>query len=246
MFSITIDWGDGSPVENLVVGGSGPPKAVAEHTYRDPGAYSITSSGTVESGPSGCVFLTAHYEFTLLAGPTTCPSSTSTSTGCMCPSPTAADTGYTGLDAAMKSALGQLYVRLQADSAHCTWQSGFRDAAKQKALYEKWHRIADHHENDPMVCAQEHRAGFKQCPTGYRKNGIAKGGPAKQSRHEVGEAADIKVLFPPSYREDITRYRAAARAAGLCGPASSDSVHVELPYVKAPAKVAVCHGVTGP
>lgn len=163
---------------------------------------------------------------------------------CRCPLPnTQTGTGYNELSGTMKSALTRLFVNLEAAGACYRWIIGFRDKSYQQDLYDRWHKIADHQQGNQGVCAAEHAAGFAQCPTGYRPNGIANGGPAKpgKSRHEQHQAADISVLFPPNFQKDVAMYRTAASAARLCGPPVSDPVHVELPYAKPPETVARCH-----
>lgn len=166
-------------------------------------------------------------------------------------------TGYTGLESHMKRALTKLYKELDRQKACYRFTIGYRSAAKQKKLYDRWHEIADSQgPNDQrsaeQVCAAVRKAGFAQCPSGgsnFRNaDGVAKGGPAKpgRSRHEYGEAADITVRFPPTNLKNLDKYQAAARKAGLCGPPKGDDVHVEFPYSAKKGKPVRCHFPPGP
>ena len=166
-------------------------------------------------------------------------------------------TGYSGLSKKMKAALGRLYGELDAVGACYRFSSGYRSQAKQNRLYKRWHKIADKKRgdkrSDTKICRQLKKAGFAQCPKGHKppnKEGlkVAKGGPAKRSRHSSKQAADITVRFPT--KRNLTKYRKAARSAGLCGPAAGDPVHVELPYKRKDGahkkKLFKCHFPEGP
>jgi cutinase len=66
--SVSVDWGDGSPIQNVTVSGAHAPtfvEPIADHTYRSPGVYTVRDSGSVLSGPLGCVFVGKSYRFTL-------------------------------------------------------------------------------------------------------------------------------------------------------------------------------------
>jgi hypothetical protein len=161
-------------------------------------------------------------------------------------------TGYAALQPEMKRALTKLYKELDRQKACYRFTIGYRSKDTQKKLYDKWHAIADKqgpgdHRSSEQVCAAVRAAHFAQCPQGYQGN-VAKGGPAVPgtSRHEHGEAADITVRFPPLHVQDLAKYQAAARKAGLCGPPKADAVHVELPYAKAPGKPVRCQFPPGP
>ena len=163
-----------------------------------------------------------------------------------CPSPNVkTGNGYADLTDVMKAHLNGLYSILDEQHACYHFNIGYRSEAVQKGLYDSWHEIADGHKSeDPTeLCDKLKDAGFAQCPTGWRADGTARGGPAKPgtSRHEVGEAADIRVTWPPTYQKNLTKFRAAAHEAGLCGPPASDPVHVELPYRKIGQTTATCH-----
>jgi hypothetical protein len=151
--------------------------------------------------------------------------------------------GYAGLSATMKAALGKLYAKLKSEKGCWHFTIGARSYTKQKDLYDRWHKLADHQQHNPDVCHDLNAAHLAQCPEGYTPGGIAKGGPAKPgtSRHESHEAADITVVFKPDLKENLGRYQAAASAAGLCGPPKSDPVHVELPHATKRDKAARCH-----
>jgi hypothetical protein len=47
-------------------------------------------------------------------------------------------------------------------------------------------------------------------------------------------------VFKPDLKENLGRYQAAAKAAGLCGPPHSDQVHVELPHATKRDKESKC------
>ena len=49
------------------------------------------------------------------------------------------------------------------------------------------------------------------------------------------------MTFPPTYKPNVAKFRAASHQAGLCGPPPRDPVHVELPYKKAGQTKATCH-----
>jgi uncharacterized protein YcbK (DUF882 family) len=165
--------------------------------------------------------------------------------------------GYKELTVRMKIALSALYSRLDKDQACYEFKSGFRSQRDQDRLRREWHRIADRRRGDHrtvmQICKELKNHGYAQCPTGYDppdRNGVrvARGGPAEKSRHSSGEAADIAVGFPASFTPDISKYRAAAFSAGLCGPPDSDKVHVELPWRKKIGRRFVfgCHFPEGP
>lgn len=153
--------------------------------------------------------------------------------------------GYDKLNGEFKAALQRLYAILDDECACYHFTVGFRSETGQQDLYDRWHKIGDHQQDNKHLCEglQGHGSGvgplkanhFAQCPKGWTKNGIAKGGPAKpkKSNHESAMAADIDVLWPPDYEPDVERFRAAAIRAGLCGPPDSDPVHVELPLHQA-------------
>lgn len=162
--------------------------------------------------------------------------------------------GYADLRPAMKAALDRLYRVLEGEDYNACYKftSGFRSQEKQDKLYERWHEIADKPKGDTRTDVQIHNqlkaAGFAQLPTGYKpKNAagvrVAKGGPAKVSRHTSGLAADVTVLFPD--KRNLGKYQAAAADAGLCGPPKSDPVHVETPYSEDGGPV-LCHFPPGP
>jgi hypothetical protein len=145
--------------------------------------------------------------------------------------------GYAELTDRMKAALSRLYATLEREHACYVFVLGWRSQAYQNHLREDWHRIADRPKGDPRsaqeICGQLDSAGYGQCPTGWSKpddsgKRTAKGGPAKVSRHTSGAAADITVTWP--LEPDLSKYRPAARQAGLCGPDKTDPSHVELPY----------------
>jgi hypothetical protein len=127
---------------------------------------------------------------------------------------------------------------------------GWRSQDFQDKLRKRWHDIADKpnsaEKSTEQVCRELRAAGFAQLPTGvswdnqndkscsrisgditYRPDGAtAKGGPAERSRHTDGEAADLTVTWPVA--RNLARFKAAAKAAGLCGPPRVDDTHVEL------------------
>ncbi len=124
--------------------------------------------------------------------------------GMSCPKPNVkTGKGYAELTRAMKKRLAKLYKILDHQRACYRFTIGFRDKAKQKDLYDRWHQIADGHKGQKNLCQVLIAAGFAQCPTGWRKDGTARGGPAKPgtSRHERAEAADLTVRFLPGYQE---------------------------------------------
>jgi D-alanyl-D-alanine carboxypeptidase len=148
--------------------------------------------------------------------------------------------GYNLLSADMKAALHRLYAHLRSEEACFRFTVGARTFSEQEDLYNRWHQIADGSQNEPRAELEKElkEAHFAQFPKGWTSSGVAEGGPAKPgtSRHESGNAADVSVLWPPDQEEDVDRYEAAAKAAGLCGPPDSDPVHVELPYKKGKEK----------
>lgn len=160
------------------------------------------------------------------------------------------------LTATMRAKLEALYAVLDTAQVCYALSSGYRSTKKQDDLYDDWHRRADRSNpadrnnrtlnqlcpggqigNGPM-------RGFLQCPTGWDRNGVARNGPARpgSSRHEKGEAADLKLAFgaltgrfDPSDAErkaDVrTRFAAyVQRVPGLCPSPSRDPGHIELPY----------------
>ncbi len=161
-----------------------------------------------------------------------------------CPEPNVkTGKGCDKLSGTMKGRLTRLYSILDGENACYRFVVGFRDETVQKDLYDRWHQIADGHKGQKNLCNALKAAGFAQCPSGWNSNGTARGGPAKPgtSRHERAEAADIKVKFPPAYDPNTAKFRAAAHRAGLCGPPTSDPVHVEMPYKTKGQKEATCH-----
>lgn len=147
--------------------------------------------------------------------------------------------GYKDMDPGMKKAVSRLYANLDAADACYRFVIGWRPQQYQDRLRDRWHDIADKAKGDKrtnrQICKALKKAHFAQCPKGHLPpNGkgarVAKGGPAKVSRHTAGQAADIAVTFPPDFMPDISRYKKAARGAGLCGPPTHDPPHVELPH----------------
>lgn len=161
--------------------------------------------------------------------------------------------GHADLKPAMKGALDSLYHELEDHHNACyKFSSGYRSQAKQSKLFKRWHDIADKPKGDTRTDAKIRRqlkaAGFAQFPKGYKpKNAaglrVAKGGPARVSRHTSGLAADLTVLFPD--QKNLGKYQEAAADAGLCGPPASDPVHVEMPYSKKGGPLR-CHFPPGP
>lgn len=161
--------------------------------------------------------------------------------------------GYADLRPAMKAALDRLYHELEDHHNACyRFTSGFRSQAKQTKLFNRWHKIADKPRGDTRTAArirnQLKAAGFAQFPKGYKPRNaagvrVARGGPARVSRHTSGLAADLTVLFPED--KDLGKYQEAAADAGLCGPPASDPVHVEMPYSKKGGPLR-CHFPPGP
>jgi D-alanyl-D-alanine carboxypeptidase len=152
--------------------------------------------------------------------------------------------GWDGLTSEFQDRLNTMYDTLDSEGACYQFTVGYRSTEHQQDLYDHWHEIADHHQNEPgKVCQALHAAGFAQCPRGWAADGIALGGPAKpgRSRHEFGEAADITVKFPPNDQPNVARFRAAAAGANLCGPPNWDPVHVEMPYKLGKQTAATCH-----
>ena len=65
-FSRTIDWGDGTSSDNVIVqGGPAGPKFVTAHTYATPGTYTIFFGGQVTAGL--CNIVTPTLQFRLLS-----------------------------------------------------------------------------------------------------------------------------------------------------------------------------------
>ena len=65
-FSRTIDWGDGTSSDNVIVqGGPAGPKFVTAHTYSTPGTYTIYFGGEVTEG--FCSIVTPTLKFTFLS-----------------------------------------------------------------------------------------------------------------------------------------------------------------------------------
>ena len=141
--------------------------------------------------------------------------------------------GYERLKPDMKRSLTRLYKQLDRRRACYRFTIGYRSSSTQKDLFDRWHHLADRQgasdrRTAEQVCAALHNAGFAQCPSGgsnFRAGHVAKGGPAKPgtSRHELGDAADIAVRFPPTGLKDLAKYQAAAHKPILChfppGPA---------------------------
>jgi hypothetical protein len=183
------------------------------------------------------------------------------------------DRGWEGLSGEFQQRLEHMVELLEDQDACVQFTSGYRSYVNQKRLYQEWHDIADKHnsgsETPEEICEELAAAKLAQPPSSkkmhypakspthhcdqwsgemeYEADGKAKGGPAKpgHSRHEVGEAADFNVLFPPDWTPDVTRYRKASHDAKLCGPTTgpttSDQVHVEMPYKTAGETEPSCH-----
>jgi len=173
-----------------------------------------------------------------------------------CSERTKTGNGYAMLDPAMKRALASLYKELDRQRACYRFTIGHRTFATQKDLFDRWHAIADRRgpserRTAEQVCTAVRNAHFAQCPSGgasFRSGRVANGGPATPgtSRHEKGAAADITVRFPPRNLNNLAKYQAAARKAGLCGPPRGDDVHVELPYAATKGGPVRCHFPPGP
>ena len=85
MFTYTVDWGDGSPVETVV----GPADPPVTHTYATPGSYDASFTATDKDGGTG-----APNSVVVLAGaPSPSPTPTSTSTSNPRPTATATSDG---------------------------------------------------------------------------------------------------------------------------------------------------------
>jgi Cutinase len=70
---VNVNWGDGT-IDTIVIAGPDDGTEVLDtHTYKNPGVYSVTTSGTNVSGPAGCEFGPNSYQFILGASPTACP-----------------------------------------------------------------------------------------------------------------------------------------------------------------------------
>jgi hypothetical protein len=126
-----------------------------------------------------------------------------------CPEPNVkTGKGYDGLSNTMKGRLKALYSILDSEKACYKFIVGFRNETTQKDLYDRWHQIADGHRGQNNLCSALKAARFAQCPSGWNPDRTARGGPAKpgSSRHEHAEAADIKVKFPPSFKEDQAKF----------------------------------------
>jgi hypothetical protein len=167
--------------------------------------------------------------------------------------------GYADLTDTMRSRLDDLYTRIEAWQGCYRFVIGYRSTDHQQAMiYDPWHAIADvHGPNDhrgaQQINEQLRAAGFAQMFQGRDANGVARGGPAKpgRSRHEKGEAADMLVYWQPFglqtaldkafQRKMNPRLCHLSHAVQLCGPPTSDLVHVELPYTKAGESAASCH-----
>lgn len=165
-------------------------------------------------------------------------------------------TAWGGLTATMRARLEALYAALDSDQVCYALSSGYRSEKDQQKAYDEWHRRADRSNpadrgnrtlnqlcpggeigNGPM-------RGFLQCPSGWDRNGVAQNGPARpgSSRHEKGEAADLKLAFgaltgrfdpTDGERRADVRARFAAyvlRVPGLCPSPARDPGHIELPY----------------
>lgn len=156
--------------------------------------------------------------------------------------------GYVGLTDEMKASLERLYEALESEDACFRFSNGYRSQEEQDDLYRGWHAIADRQgpqdvrtELEVNAALAKHKPPFAQTVKGWDANGIAKGGPAKQSRHTLRQAADITVLWPDDYKKDLGKFRAVASIVDLCGPIASDPVHVELPYARGKDKEPSCH-----
>lgn len=163
---------------------------------------------------------------------------------------------WSGLTEIMRAKLEALYAALDSDQVCYGLSSGYRSKEDQQKAYDDWHRRADRSNpadrdnrtlnqlcpggevgNGPM-------RGFLQCPTGWDRNGVAQNGPGRPgfSRHEKGEAADLKLAFgaltgrfdpTDGERRADVRARFAAyvlRVPGLCPSPARDPGHIELPY----------------
>lgn len=162
--------------------------------------------------------------------------------------------GYAQLNRAMKAALKRLYREVEKQHGCYRFTVGYRAQREQDRLRKRWHDIADRsgsgdRRTDAQICTALKGAGFAQCPAGHARDGTARGGPAAVSRHTSGSAADVTIRWPRSFRQNLGLYQQAARRAGLCGPPSSDPVHVESPYSKRKGKrrqPVRCHFPEGP
>lgn len=176
-------------------------------------------------------------------------------------SPEGADNdGLKGLSADFVERLHRLFEILMPKGVCVRLTIAYRTYVEQQRLYTEWHDITDashsEHLTPTEICEQLAKAKLAQVPltkgtlhypredpthhcdewSGKMEyeDGKAKGGPAEpgRSRHESGEAADFKVLFPPRYTPDWQSFRKAAREASLCGPSSTDQVHVQMPPIR--------------
>ena len=91
MFSYTIDWGDGSPVETVV----GPADPPVTHTYAAPGSYDASFTATDKDGGTGA----PQSVVVLAAAPEPSPSATATSTANPRPTSTTNGLPQTGTSA---------------------------------------------------------------------------------------------------------------------------------------------------
>lgn len=165
--------------------------------------------------------------------------------------------GYAELNNATKARLAEYYNILDKAGACYKFIVGYRSQQEQDKLYHDWHAIADKqgpgdHRTVATIDAELKAAGFAQMYSRRDANGIAKGGPAKVSRHTSMQAADISVGFRP-----VGLFNGAAMAkvrttfnpvvhrlahqADLCGPPVSDPVHVEMKYIKGDETEPTCH-----
>lgn len=168
--------------------------------------------------------------------------------------------GLKGLSADFIERLHRLFEILMPQGVCVKLTIALRTYVEQQQIYTEWHDIADaphsEHLTPTEICEQLAKAKLAQVPltkgtlhyptedpthhcdewSGKMEyeDGKAKGGPAEpgRSRHESGEAADFKVLFPPQYTPKWLRFRKAAQEAGLCGPSSHDQVHVQMPPIR--------------
>jgi hypothetical protein len=179
-------------------------------------------------------------------------------------------TGYAELLPAMKTKLQAFYDALDEHGGCYRFTLGYRSAPVQQQLHDHWHQIADSHgpedhRSAATVNVQLSDAGFAQnvqvTSSGAIKrdnDGVATGGPcdpsSKPCRHVAREAADIRWWFRPfgeqPFKSTAGRFQqlflplvhTLAHHEGLCGPPTSDPVHVQLPYQVGAEVTPNCHG----
>ncbi len=163
---------------------------------------------------------------------------------------------WSGLTSTMQAKLEALYAILDEAQVCYALTSGYRSKEEQQKAYDDWHRVADRRNPADrtdrtlnQLCPNQATAGgplagFIQCPTSWDRNGVAQNGPGRPgfSRHEKGEAADLKLAFgaltgrfdpKDAERKRDVRARFAAyvlRVPGLCPSPDRDPGHIELPY----------------